>query len=172
MYRQADPIQTSRPWHSYPYVWMMLSIPFSAVIMGVIMITLAIESSSGLVADDYYQKGKEINLVLARDEVAKSMGLVANLTLDAGTGKLLIDVTSTSDAALPNQLDLHFFHSTRAGNDQTRVLHRVDGLTYTTRIDELPAGRWDIQMSTDSWRLIGSLKIPGGDTSRLTPAIQ
>ena len=32
--------------------------------MGVVMITLAIQSYSGLVVDDYYKKGKQINRVL------------------------------------------------------------------------------------------------------------
>ena len=163
--------QDNRAWHSYPYVWMMLLIPFSAVIMGVIMITLAIESSSGMVVDDYYKKGKEINLVLARDETAKSMGLEAILTLDSGTGKLLVDISNASDTLLADQLELHFFHSTRADKDQTRTLHRVDNNTYTTRIDPLPPGRWNLQISTESWRLTGSMKRPGSNISQLKPAV-
>jgi hypothetical protein len=164
--------QTNHPWYSYPYVWMMILIPFSAVIMGVIMISLAIESSSGLVVDDYYKKGKEINRVLARDEMAGSMGLEANLTLDSSTGKLLVKVSSAKEAILADQLELHFLHSTRAGKDQSRTLHRADGNTYTTRIEPLPAGRWNLQISTESWRLIGSMKTPGNHISQLTPAIQ
>ena len=160
----------NKAWHQYPYVWMMLLIPFSAVIMGVIMISLAIESSSGLVVDDYYKQGKEINRVLARDEMANSMGLKAQLVLDPGNGKLTVEVSSTSDAMLAEQLELNFFHSTREGKDQSRTLHRVDGKSYTTRIDQLPAGRWNLQISTESWRLTGSMKTPGATISQLTPA--
>lgn len=163
--------QTSRPWHRYPYVWMMILIPFSAVIMGVIMITLAIESSSGLVVDDYYKKGKEINRVLARDEMAKSMGLEARLTLDTSTGKLLVKINSAEDATLADQLELKFLHSTRAGKDQTRTLLQVGENAYTARIDPLPAGRWNLQISTESWRLTGSMKTPGNHTSQLLSAI-
>lgn len=164
--------QTNRPWHSFPYVWMMLLIPFSAVIMGVIMITLAIESSSGLVVDDYYKKGKEINLVLARDEMAKSMGLVANLVLDSSTGKILVNLSSADNTRLPDQLELNFLHSTRAGKDQTRTLLRVEENTYTTRIEQLPAGRWNLQIGTNSWRLTGSMKTPGSYVSQLVPGIK
>jgi hypothetical protein len=163
--------QTNRPWHSFPYVWMMILIPFSAVIMGVIMLSLAIESSSGLVVDDYYKQGKEINRVLARDEMASSMGLEARLTLDSDTGKLQVKVNSTEGAILADQLELHFFHSTREGKDQSRTLHRADGNTYTARIEQLPAGRWNLQISTESWRLTGSMKTPGNHISQLTPAV-
>ena len=162
----------NRPWHSYPYVWMMILIPFSAVIMGVIMLSLAIESSSGLVVDDYYKKGKEINRVLARDEMAKTMGLEAELSLDSSTGKLLVKIGSAKNEMLSDQLELHFLHSTRAGKDQTRTLHRIDQNTYTARIDQLPAGRWNLQISTEKWRLTGSMKTPGSNVSKLVPGIQ
>lgn len=160
----------TKPWHRYPYVWMMILIPFSAVIMGVIMITLAIESSSGLVVDDYYKQGKEINRVLARDDMANSMGLTAQLILDPDNGKLVVDISSANNAVLADQLELNFFHSTREGKDQSRTLHRVDGNTYTTRIEKLPPGRWNLQISTKSWRLVGSMKTPGANISQLTPA--
>lgn len=163
-------IQTNLSWHQYPYVWMMLLIPFSAVIMGVIMISLAIESSSGLVVDDYYKQGKEINRVLARDDMANSMGLKARLVLDPDNGKLTVDVSSTNDAMLADQLELNFFHSTREGKDQSRILHRVGNNTYTTRIEQLPAGRWNVQISTENWRLTGSMKTPGAQVSQLAPA--
>ena len=73
-------------------------------------------------------------------------------------------------AALADRLELNFFHSTREGKDQTRNLHRVDGNTYTTRIEQLPAGRWNLQISTKNWRLVGSMKTPGANISQLTPA--
>lgn len=160
----------NKPWHRYPYVWMMLLIPFSAVIMGVIMISLAIESSSGLVVDDYYKQGKEINRVLARDEVANSMGLNAQLVLDPDNGKLIVEVSSADGIALADQLELNFFHSTREGKDQSRILYRGDDNTYITRIDTLPAGRWNLQIGTQDWRLTGSMKTPGATSSLLSPA--
>ena len=66
-------------WKTQPYVWMLILIPFSAVVVGMIMLTLAIKSDTGLVVDDYYKKGKQINQVLARDLAASTMGLSAAL---------------------------------------------------------------------------------------------
>ena len=56
----------------------LIGIPLSAVIMGIVMLTLAIQSWSGLVVDDYYRKGKQINRVLARDKLAYELGLAAS----------------------------------------------------------------------------------------------
>jgi len=50
-----------RNWKREPLVWMLIAIPLSAVIMGVVMITLAIQSFSGLVVDDYYKKNWPTN---------------------------------------------------------------------------------------------------------------
>ncbi len=75
----------SKPWHKYPLVWMMIAIPFSAVIMGVVMIWLAIDTDDGLVADDYYKQGLEINRVISRDKKAAELGLSAIIEFDNST---------------------------------------------------------------------------------------
>ena len=66
-------------WKQEPLVWLLIGIPLSAVIMGMILLTLAIQSYSGLVVDDYYKKGKQINRVIARDKFAYELGLAADL---------------------------------------------------------------------------------------------
>ena len=53
-------------------VWMIIMIPFSAVVMGGVMLTLAVSSDDGLVTDDYYRKGLQINRTLERDALAAS----------------------------------------------------------------------------------------------------
>ena len=62
-------------WKQEPLVWLLIAIPAAAVIMGIVMLTLAIKSYSGLVIDDYYKHGKQINRVLARDRFAHELGL-------------------------------------------------------------------------------------------------
>ena len=61
----------TKPWYKEPWPWVLIAIPFSAVIMGVVLITLALESEDGLVVDDYYWKGKQINQVLEIIESGK-----------------------------------------------------------------------------------------------------
>jgi hypothetical protein len=79
-------------WKQEPLVWLLIAIPFSAVVMGVVMITLAIQSYSGLVVDDYYKKGKQINRVLARDRFAHELGLAARFSLgDEGKIEIRFD---------------------------------------------------------------------------------
>ena len=81
----------STNWKQEPWVWVMISIPLAAVIMGVVAAWLAISTWSGLVVDDYYQQGKHINRVLARDN---------NTSWEPESGQTLFDfATDSFDAA-------------------------------------------------------------------------
>ena len=73
----------TRAWYREPLVWLLISFPLTAVIAGFFTLYLAIISKDGLVVDDYYQRGKEINMSLARDRAAARHGLHASVTLDA-----------------------------------------------------------------------------------------
>ncbi len=91
---------TPIPWYRVPFVWLLIGVPASSVILGIIMITLAIRTDDGLVIDDYYQHGKEINQVLARDEVARERGAQARLIFDIQTGVLSPNLSGESMAGV------------------------------------------------------------------------
>ena len=63
-----------KPWYAEPWVWLMISFPLAAVIGGMITIYLAVLTSDGLVVDDYYKRGKAINVDLARDRAKELFG--------------------------------------------------------------------------------------------------
>ena len=73
------------PWHREPLVWLVIAFPLAAVIGGFATLYLAIRSWDGLVVDDYYKKGLEINKVLARDELAQQSGYTASVAVDDAT---------------------------------------------------------------------------------------
>ena len=72
-----DNRNNSTPWHKEHYVWLIIFFPLLAVVGGIITFILAINSNDGLVVDDYYKQGLEINRTLERDQNA------ANYELDA-----------------------------------------------------------------------------------------
>ena len=86
-----------RPWTREPLVWLLIGIPATAVVvMGMIMLTVAIQTWSGLVVDDYYKKGKQINRVLARDKFAYELGLAARLRILTPSAKSKFNSRPTS----------------------------------------------------------------------------
>ena len=158
----------STNWKREPWVWMLISIPLAAVIMGVVMITLAINTWSGLVVDDYYQQGKHINRVLARDRLAWELGLAAGLRLGADDS---IEVRFAPGVGrVPGkQIELVFVHATRPGLDRRLLLDVPADGPLRARLALPGEGRWNLYLQTPDWRLTGSLRYPRDNSAQLLP---
>jgi hypothetical protein len=148
---------------------MMILIPASAVVMGIIMITLAIVTSDGLVEDDYYKRGKEINLVLTRDITAARMGLAAISEFDHDNGKVTVLFKKNANKIRSNILRLRLLHATRAGFDQDLTLQRLPDGRYYALFKSMAPGRWHLQLESKDWRLIGETTLPDGRSASLLP---
>lgn len=135
-------------------VWLVIAIPLSAVIVGSILLTLSIQTFDGLVEDDYYKKGKEINQVLERDEFAHDNGITAAVNMDEQTGVIAIDLDSTANYQFPLQLGLSLLHPTVSAQDVKLLLEQgPDGRYYTQLLRPLSNGRWYLRISEPNWRL-------------------
>lgn len=162
-------INLSRAWYREPLVWLLIAFPLTAVIAGFYTLYLAIQSNDGLVVDDYYQKGKEINLSLARDRNAQQLGLHASVHLDSAKQEMVVKLSATPPASLPKKLDARWLHATRDGYDHTQTLERSGDGLYRAAFPELPPGHWYLQIETSDWRLQGSLSVPSDTRLELKP---
>ena len=156
--------KTGNEWYRYPMVWLVIAIPLSAVIVGSIMITLSFTTFDGLVEDDYYKQGKEINQVLARDDFAVDNGISAQITIDDSTGIIAVDLTSTAAYAFPENLGMSFLHPTQSHQDIKLVLSKgPDGRYFSELTKPLNKSRWYLRISEPNWRLqkLISWPIPG-----------
>lgn len=161
----------SDDWKKNPLVWMLIAIPASAVVMGFIMLTLAIQSDSGLVIDDYYKHGKQINRVIARDKAAFERAIAADLEFDMDHGTVAIQFTPSSILAANETVRLNLIHATIPGLDQSVEL-KLDGIHHMVgQLQTSPPGqgRWNLQLESDQWRIIGSIHMPASSQSILTP---
>lgn len=59
----------SKPWWRYGYVWMFIAGPVSVVFAGFYTFWLALTIPDPIVAEDYYQKGININKTLPDEKV-------------------------------------------------------------------------------------------------------
>ncbi len=155
-------------WKQEPLVWLLIAIPSSAVVMGVVMLTLAIQSYSGLVIDDYYKHGKQINRVIERDRFAYELGLAAGLQL-GGDGTVEIRFDPEVELVPGDNIELSLIHATKPGLDQTLILKRVDRRLLQGQLPLSGSGRWNVNLQTPDWRLTGSLQYPLSSSARLLP---
>jgi hypothetical protein len=159
--------EQSLPWYRVPTAWLVFGLPLVAVVVGFIMMGFAIASYDGLVVDDYYRHGKEINLDLARDRLAATQGRSASLQLTER--ELVVDLRSKV-AGKPERIDVQLLHATRQGNDQHLSLPRASDGRYRTPLRGLRPGRYNVELAADGWRLLGSLSVPGDTHLNLTAA--
>jgi hypothetical protein len=158
----------ARRWYREPWVWLMIALPASAVIGGMITIYLAIASSDGLVEDDYYKRGKTINLELARDQIAAQQELQAILGIDSQTRQVTVRLASR-DNVHPEQVSFLLLHPTRDGKDQRIELEHDGKGVYIGTARPVEAANWHVQLETGDWRLSGRMQLPGQTTLRLVP---
>jgi len=96
----------ARPWYREPWPWIIIAGPASAVVAGVALLWLAIDSNDGLVVDDYYKEGLAINQVIRRDQAAFDLRYRAQAVLseyfdrfDVPNGDSLLVVSSELEDA-------------------------------------------------------------------------
>jgi len=150
----------NRPWYREPLVWLIIGLPLTAVIGGLTTYYIAYTTRDGLWVDDYYQKGKEINKSLARDDAAARLGLSGGLKLDAASQKVVLQLEARHAELLPTSVKLSWLYATKSGLDQTQILHREADGRYRAGFPELAPGHWYVQLEAQDWRLEGSLHVP------------
>ena len=160
--------EDNKPWHQHPLVWMMIAIPMSAVFMGVIMIWLAVDTDDGLVADDYYKQGLEINRVIVRDKKAAELGLSAVIEFDNKDQVINLKFNKGALASYPKTMQLRFQHATRADSDVAVVMNHGINNQYIGNIKELlTEGIWYFELVDDDWKINARSRVQAKNTIEL-----
>jgi len=164
----------SNVWYRNPLVWMMIAFPAWSVVAGISTVVLAFQVFDGVVVDDYYARGKAINLTLERDLAAQRRGLTAIVTLSPGAGgagqAIEVAMTALDLASLPATLRLAFLHSTHGGADVQVELQRAAPGLYRALLPPLAHGKFYLQIEAEDWRLVGALRQPAQSVTSLGPA--
>lgn len=167
----------SNVWYRNPLVWMLIALPAWSVVAGISTVVLAFQVFDGVVVDDYYARGKAINVTIERDVAALRRGLtaVASLTpalAGAAGGARAVEVTLTAldVAALPPTLKLAFLHATHGGADAQVELSRTTAGLYRAALPALAPGKYYLQIEAEDWRIVGALRQPAESTATLGPA--
>lgn len=146
----------NQPWFRNPMVWMVIFFPALAVVAGIITIIIAVKTDDGLVVDDYYKKGLEINQVIKHDQAAKQFGISAFVDTNSETGEVVVKLSSVETIEYPAELSFKLIHRTLSGNDQITTVSRIgESAEYRGYIKPpVIEGRWAIILSErDIWRI-------------------
>jgi hypothetical protein len=160
---------TLKRWYREPWPWILMAAPAAAVLAGAVTIGLAVQSSDGLVAEDYYKQGLAVNQRLARSQAAAALGIGGTLAVESEAGGAIDARLHAGQGALPAAVELTLSHPTRAGLDQRLRLIRAGDGRYVGRVGALAPGRWHVIVEDGEgrWRIRGEMRSPQERTADL-----
>ncbi len=159
------------PWYKQFWPWFLMALPASAVVAGIITIFIAINSSDGLVKDDYYKAGLGINRTLEREQHAATLGLRAAVEWQPQQQQISLQILARQPIQ-SERLLLDLIHPTRSGHDIRIPLLHQGSNRYQGLLAERPAkGNWYLIITPEdeSWRLNGRARLPEQTAWELTP---
>lgn len=171
MTTQTGSSPAGKPWYREPWPWILIALPGSVVLAGIVTILIAVYTNDGLVVDDYYKEGLAINRTLAKGVRAKALGLQGTVLVLHDHVAVTLS-TAATNYSLPDQLQVRVTHPTRSGLDQVVELRR-EGAAYRATVRPLEAGRWYVRIEdpTHTWRLTAVVVTPMLDAASVTPEI-
>ncbi len=160
------------PWYREPWPWLLMAGPAAVVVAGIATVWIAVASSDGLVADDYYKQGLAINQTLQREAVAVQKGLRADVAFAGDGNGINLRLQAGPGVELPKSLQLRIVHPTRAGRDGLVLLRMVSAGRYEGVSPSLSVGRWMLvlQDQQSTWRLDGAMVVPQQGAVAMLPA--
>lgn len=170
MSRNTPTATDIEPWYKQGWPWLLISLPASAVVGGIITIFLAVNSPNALVVDDYYKEGLAINQQKQRQANAGRIGLQGLVRHDGKRVTLSLSGAAPVDDAT---LTLHIVHSTRSELDRQLTLQRSPDGQYSVDTDSLTAGTWylRLQPSDRAWEIRTRITTDGAFQANLTPEV-
>lgn len=143
--------------------WLLIAIPFAAVLFGILMVTTTLMYPDDVVIDNYYKDGMAINKRISMDELAFSESISAEL-VQLDQISIGFDVKNTTDSAI----QLKLYHVTDKSQDLIFTLAREGGANADRFVSYEPVdvlgldGVWYIELlgSETKWRLRGRIQTP------------
>lgn len=154
-------IESNLPWYHYRWPWVLMLVPFAAVLFGIFMVTTALVYPDDVVVDTYYKDGQGINQLRDLDELALALNITASLQVGQNNTSR-IQLTGSEEP----YLQLSVFHVTDSNQDFVLRFDAVDG-EFVSAHDSLQnlfaqRGVWYLELrgADNDWRLRRRIETP------------
>lgn len=151
----------NKPWYRHLGPWLIMAGPAIVVVAGITTAWIAAHNADELVADDYYKRGKAVNMDLKRDNAASAMHLSADVILGDNHRSLRVQLQGDNGFKSPQQLRVRLIHPTKIELDQETILHISSGNFYEGVLSSTADGRRHISVEDldNQWRLTNTWRV-------------
>lgn len=154
-----------KPWYKQIWPWVLIILPLCAVVASVTTLFIAINNKPDMVVEDYYKKGKAINVDLSRLDNAYRLALKFKLNVENDKITLVQTFGEPQTAALR----LKFIHRTQKIKDFEQLLTANANGEYVLNLTQPILGKWTIQLESfdAKWRIQTVEKFPADNETML-----
>ncbi|WP_064604249.1 FixH family protein [Photobacterium sp. J15] len=151
-----------RPWYKQFWPWFVFAIPAISIFYSLTAVYIFSQNQVDLVAEDYYKKGKAINLDLSRLRVADALNLKASVSV---ADKVVVVNFNKGDLNSYPNLRVTFTHRTLSDKDFTQMVSADLKGTYRFQSPEELEGPWFVELEPfdGDWMLQGRVSLPTSD---------
>ncbi|HDY7719935.1 TPA: FixH family protein [Vibrio vulnificus] len=152
-----------KPWYKQFWPWFLIILPLTVVVWTIVTVVIFSQNSVSLVAEDYYKKGKGINIDISKLNVAKELGL--NATVSSDNNVIVIEFSKGDLPHFP-ALTATFTHRTLPDRDFTQLLTADAKGVYRLSLDHKMEGPWfiELQPHDQNWLVQGRVTFPSSAT--------
>ena len=153
-----------KPWYKQFWPWFLIILPLTVVVWTIVTVVVFANNSVSLVAEDYYKKGKGINIDISKMNVARDLGLNATVSSDGNTV-----VITFNKGELPHfpALTATFTHRTLSDHDFTKLLTADAKGNYRLTPEDSIEGPWFVELEphNQEWMIQGRVEFPAQPTT-------
>ncbi|WP_428772478.1 FixH family protein [Vibrio sp.] len=148
-----------KPWYKQFWPWFLIILPLTVVVWTLITVYVFSQNSVSLVTEDYYKKGKGINVDLSKINVAKELGLKA--TIQSQDNAVVIRLDKGKLEHYP-AVKAMFAHRTLADRDFSQLITADAKGNYRLTLTEPLQGPWFIELTPhdELWLVQGRVNFP------------
>ncbi|CAH6930359.1 conserved hypothetical protein [Vibrio chagasii] len=156
-----------KPWYKQFWPWFLIALPATVVIWTIMTVIVFTQNSVDLVTEDYYKKGKGINVDISKVNIAKELGLSASLNEKGNSVIITLDKGKLGHFPAISAM---FVHRTLPDRDFTQLLTADARGNYTMTLDHHLEGPWFIELTPhdEQWLVQGRMNFPIETPTQLT----
>ncbi|WP_038174745.1 MULTISPECIES: FixH family protein [Vibrio] len=148
-----------QPWYKQFWPWFLITLTVGVSLLTVVRVLILTNQSVHLVTEDYYKKGKGINVDISRVSTAKELGLSAAVSSEGNT--IVVQFEKGQLDHYP-AITAMFAHRTLPDRDFTQLITSDARGHYRLTLENELQGPWFIELTPhdEKWLIQGRVEFP------------